>query len=111
MLSRLAVPANEMLGETVVPEQHRYDVFEHSIPMFEVVSDEQMQNPHLLSNDWDDTVKLLPLARGVTAEVAAELVGASAREIEAGVAAEGAFCIGNPLESYEIRKSGERDEP
>jgi hypothetical protein len=109
MLSRLAVPANEMLGETVVPEQHRYDVFEHSIPMFEVVSDEQMQNPQLLSNDWNDTVELLELARGVAAATAAELVGGSARQIEAEVAREGAFCIGNLRESYEVRRAS--DEP
>jgi hypothetical protein len=92
-----------------MPEQHRYDVFEHSEPMFALVSDEQMQNPHLLSDDWDDTVELLELARGVTAETAAELVGGSARQIEAEVARDGAFCIGNLRESFEVRRAS--DEP
>ena len=86
-----------------------YDVFEHSIPMFELVSDEQMQNPHLLSNDWDHTVELLELAHGVTAATAAELVGGSAREIQAEVASDGAFCIGSPLESFEVRRN--HDDP
>jgi hypothetical protein len=95
-----------------MPEQHRYDVFEHSEPMFALVSDEEMQHAHLLMDDWDDRVELVEIARGVTAVTAAELVGLSAHsvgELEAGVAQDGAFCIGNLRESFEIRRAS--DEP
>jgi hypothetical protein len=92
-----------------MPEQHRYDVFERSEPAFELVSDEEMQRAHSHANDFDDeAVEVVKIARDVTAATAAELIGLSAHligELEEGIARDGAFCVGNLQESFEVRRA------
>jgi hypothetical protein len=91
-----------------MPEQHRYDVFEHSESMFALVSDEEMRHAHSFVDDFDDKVELTQIASGVTAATAAELVELSAHligELEEGIARDGAFCVGNLQESFEVRRT------
>jgi hypothetical protein len=91
---------------------NRYDVFEHSEPMFALVSDEDMPYVHTLVDDFDDRVELIPIARDVTAATAAELVGLPVcliGRLEDEVAQYGAFCSGNLQESFEVRRTN--DEP
>jgi hypothetical protein len=88
------------------PVNHLYDVFEHSEPMFALVSDDE-EMP--VRDDFEDTVKLIPIAHGVTATTAVELVGGSTRQLETEIARHGAFRIGNLQASYEVRRTS--DEP
>ena len=71
-----------------------------------------MQQQHSFADDFDDTVKIVQIARGVTAATAAELAGLPASwigQLEGGVARDGVFCVGNLQESSEVRSTN--DEP
>jgi hypothetical protein len=71
-----------------------------------------MQCARLHADDFDDTVEMVKIAHGVTAATAADLVGLSAHligRLEDGVAQDGAFCVGNLQESFEVRRAD--DEP